>query len=51
MIKVKKYDKNGSSKEYTFDSKLKALLWLNDNLHKAEWCWVMYESEVKENEV
>lgn len=49
MIVIQKYDRNGSSQKFEFDSKLKALLWLNDNLHKSEWCWVMYESEVKED--
>lgn len=51
MIKIIKYDKNGHSVKFEFDSKLKALLWVNDNLRKSEWCWVIYESEVCVNEV
>lgn len=47
MILIRKYDKNGSSTKYEFDSKVKALLWLNDHLKESEWCWIMYEKENK----
>lgn len=49
MIVIRKYDKNGHSEKVEFDSKFKAFLWLNENLHLSEWCWVMYEKgETKE---
>lgn len=38
---------NGKSEKIEFDSKFKALLWLNDHLQENEWCWIMYEKEVK----
>lgn len=42
MVVIMKYNKNGSSDRKEFDSKLAALLWLNDHLAESEWCWVMY---------